>query len=74
MKRVSVKVDLTLVFCNNKQPWNDDKCRCEYKKLIDIGVCDKGFIWNLSNCEVIVINPVILVSIWTIKIVSAKKG
>ena len=24
---------------------------CEYKELIDKGVCDKGFIWNPSNCE-----------------------
>ena len=24
---------------------------CEYKELIDKGLCDKGFIWNLSNCE-----------------------
>ena len=24
--------------CNNKQRWNDDKCRCEYKELIDKGV------------------------------------
>ena len=30
--------------CNNKQRWNKDKCRCEGKKLIDIGICDKGFI------------------------------
>ena len=37
--------------CNNKQHWNDDKCRCECKELIDKGVCDKGFIWNPSNCE-----------------------
>ena len=37
--------------CNNKQCWNDDKCRCECKELIDKGVCDKGFIWNPSNCE-----------------------
>ena len=36
---------------NNKQRWNDDKCRCECKELIDKGVCDKGFIWNPSNCE-----------------------
>ena len=36
---------------NNKQRWNDDKCRCECKKLIDKGVSDKGFIWNPSNCE-----------------------
>ena len=30
--------------CNNKQPWNDDKCRCKCKELIDKGVCEKGFI------------------------------
>ena len=37
--------------CNNRQCWNDDKCRCECKELIDKGVCDKGSIWNPSNCE-----------------------
>ena len=37
--------------CNNKQHWNDDKCRCECKELIGKGMCDKGFFWNLSNCE-----------------------
>ena len=30
--------------CNNKQRWNDHKCRCECKELIDKGTCDKGFI------------------------------
>ena len=24
---------------------------CKCKELTDIGVCDKGFIWNPSNCE-----------------------
>ena len=37
--------------CNNKQCWNEDKCRCQCNELIDKGVCDKGFIWNPSNCE-----------------------
>ena len=37
--------------CNNKQRWQDDKCRSECKELIDKGVYDEGFIWNLSNCE-----------------------
>ena len=37
--------------CNNKQSWNDDKCRYEGKELIDKGVWDKGYIWNPSNCE-----------------------
>ena len=36
---------------NNKQRWNDDKCRCECKELIDKGMCDEGFIWNPSNCD-----------------------
>ena len=37
---------------NNKQHWNDNNCRCiECEELIDKGVCDKGFISNLSNCE-----------------------
>ena len=36
---------------NNKQCWNDDKCRCECKELIDKGVCEEGSIWKPSNCE-----------------------
>ena len=42
---------LSVSVCNNRQRWNEDKCRCEYKELIDKGICDKGFIWNPSNCE-----------------------
>ena len=37
--------------CNNSQRWNEDKCRCEYKELIDKGIHEKGFTWNPSNCE-----------------------
>ena len=37
--------------CNNKQRWNDNKCRYECKELIDKGPCDKRSIWNPSNCE-----------------------
>ena len=29
--------------CNNKQRWDNDKCRCECKELMDKGVCYKGF-------------------------------
>ena len=29
---------------NDKRPWNNDKCRCECKELIDKGKCDDGFI------------------------------
>ena len=36
---------------NNKQRGNEDKCRCESKELIEKGICDKGFIWNPSNCQ-----------------------
>ena len=36
---------------NNRQRWNEDKCRCECKELVNKGVCDKGSIWNRSNCE-----------------------
>ena len=45
------KFRLDTSVCNNKQCWNDDKCRCECKELIDKGTCNKGFIWNPSNCE-----------------------
>ena len=39
------------IISNGKQRWNEDKCRCERKELIDKGVCDKGYVWNPSNCE-----------------------
>ena len=42
------KCRLDASVCNNKQHWNDDKCRCECKELIDKGVFDKGSIWNPS--------------------------
>ena len=42
---------LDAIVYNNKQRWNNDKCRCECKAWIDKGVCDKGYAWNLSNCE-----------------------
>ena len=45
------KCRLDASVCNNKQRWNNDKCRCECKELIDKSVCDKGSIWNPSNCE-----------------------
>ena len=42
---------LTKSFCNNKQRWNKDQCRSERRELIDKGVCDKGYIFNPSNCK-----------------------
>ena len=38
--------------CNNKQRWNEDKCRCECKEeLSDKKRCDKEFIRNPRNCN-----------------------
>ena len=42
---------LDAIVCNNKQRWNNDKCRCECKELNDKGVCNKYFIWNPYNYE-----------------------
>ena len=42
---------LDVSVCNNKQRWNEDKCRWECKELVEKGICDKGFNWNPSNCE-----------------------
>ena len=35
---------------NNEKRWNNDKCRCECKELIDKGRFDKDIDWNPSNC------------------------
>ena len=43
------KCRLDASVCNNKQRWNEHKCRCECKELIDKGTCNKGFICNPSN-------------------------
>ena len=45
------KCRLDASVCNNKQHWNDDKCRCECEELIDKGVFDKGYAWNPSSCK-----------------------
>ena len=45
------KCRLDASVCNNKQRWNDDKCRCECKELINKSVCDKGYSGNPSNCQ-----------------------
>ena len=39
------------IICNSKQRWNENKCICECKELVDKGVCDKGFTFNPSNCK-----------------------
>ena len=35
---------LSASVCNSRQRWNEDKCRCECKELVDAGICDEGFI------------------------------
>ena len=50
-KTCKCKCKLDASVSNNKQRWNDDKCRCESKELIDNGICDKGSIWNPINCK-----------------------
>ena len=50
-KTCKCKCRLDASVCNNKQRWNEDKCRCECKELIDKGMFDKGFIWNPSSSE-----------------------
>ena len=41
----------TKAVCNNKQEWNENKCKCACKEdLIDKLVCDEGYIWNPSTC------------------------
>ena len=41
----------TKAVCNNKQEWNENKCKCACKEdLMDKLVCDKGYIWNPSTC------------------------
>ena len=57
---------LNKIICNNRQRWNKDQCRCDCKKLIDKGVCDKGYIFNPVIVSASVINRVILVNTWII--------
>ena len=50
-KTYKCKCRLDASICNNTQRWDEDKCRCEFKELIDKEMSDKGFIWNPSNCD-----------------------
>ena len=64
MKLVKCKCRLDTSVCNKKQGWNNDKCRCECKELIDNGRCDKGYLFGiLIIVNVNVINYVMLESI-----------
>ena len=40
----------TKAVCNDKQEWDENKCKCECKEdLTDKLICDKGYMWNLST-------------------------
>ena len=50
-EKCKCKRRLNASVCNDKQYWNNDKCRFECKVLIEKGRCDEGFIWNPSKCK-----------------------
>ena len=53
-KTCKCKYRLYANVCNRNQCWNNDKCRCECKELIDKGICNKGFgIQVIVNVNVI---------------------
>ena len=54
---------LDKIICNSKQRWNEDKCRCECKELIDKGYAIKDLFGILVTVSVNVINLVISVNI-----------
>ena len=65
--------------CNNKQRWNDGKCQCECKELIDKGDGEgeyaiKDLFLILEIVSVNVINHVVLVNILIIKMVNVEKN
>ena len=42
----------TSAICNDRQEWNENKCRCECKEdLVSKLACDKGYMWNPSTCS-----------------------
>ena len=62
-KTCKCKCGLDASVCNNKQRWNDDKCRCECKELIEKETCNKDLFGILVIMSVNVINHVILENI-----------
>ena len=42
---------LTSAICNDRQEWNKNKCKCQYKEyLVSKLACAKGYMWNPSTC------------------------
>ena len=73
-KTCKCRCRLDASICNNKQRWNDDKCRCECKELIDKGCVIRDLFGILVIVSVNVINRVMWVNIYIMKIVSAEKN
>ena len=48
---MNVNVEQMQVLVTMNNAGTKINCRFECKELIDRDLCDKGFIWNLSNCE-----------------------
>ena len=65
---------LDAIVCNNKQRWNNDKCRWEYKELLIKAYVVRDIFGILVIVNANVINHVMLVSIQIIKIVNVQKG
>ena len=43
---------LTSAVCNDRQEWNENKCRCKCKEdLVSKLVCDKGYMLNPGTCS-----------------------
>ena len=45
------KCRLDASVCNDNQCWNNEKCICDCKELIDKGRCDWGCICNSGVCD-----------------------
>ena len=57
------KCRLDASICNNKQRWNDDECRYEYKELIEKVYLAKDLFGILVIVSVNIMNHVMLVNI-----------
>ena len=52
------------IICNSKQRWNENKCMCECKELIEKGTCDKDLFGILVISK---INSPSLLKVYSIK-------
>ena len=74
MKLVRPNLDYIQIFVIIKPRRSEDKCRYEFKELIDKGICDKGLNRMLEIPNANVINHAMLENISIIITVSVEKG